>query len=1148
MGRIRGVIPLLSIAWLGLLTSVVDGTSPPQDCADLFAAGTRQSGTYTVGEPSPYRVYCDMSFLGGGWTVLQRRQDGSVDFAKAWEEYQQGFGNLTGEFWLGLENIHTLTTAKSNILQIELEDFDGGRRYARYGTVAVGDASGNYTVSISGYSGDAGDSLTNSGRPNINGKMFSTLDRDNDENNVHCASSFSQGGWWYPTSCGQSFLNGRYNCHQSSVSCGESQGVVWSSWGGRSYFLKTTTIMIRPADFAGAHTPQDCADLYEDGIIESGVNAVSDPRVFVYCDMMNSGGGWTMIQRRQDGSVDFAKNWADYQQGFGNLDGEHWLGLSKQNQITGQKAYTLRVDLGDWEGQSRYATYDSFSVGGSSTEYQVSISGYAGDAGDSLTDSNSRLNINGRRFTTSDNDNDPSTITNCASSFGGGGWWFPASCGYAMLNGRYNDSGRAQGVNWERWRGYTYSLKLTSLKVRPDDFPVCPTGVFGPTCSESCRCLNGNASCNHVTGACLGGCADGWAGSNCQSVHPQILQPTPADKTKKLGEALSWTCKATGDPLPNITWWHGSNRLTTTSTTQMESGVQYTESVFTINTVSFHDNGTYICIAGNIGGFEIATFSLAVQACSPGEFGPVCSTCRCAFGGDVCDVMTGVCSRGGCEAGWKGNDCQTECAPGEFGPNCTFTCHCASGSSACDTMTGICSSGGCQAGWKGNSCQTACGPGEFGPNCANTCRCAAGDSACPADTGVCHGGCASGWEGDSCQIDVNECDTDADNCHIHATCHNSEGSFNCVCNPGYQGNGTSCTEQIPLVGIIVGAVAGFFAIGAVGAVAFYCRRRNKNVSKERDVPLKDIGDQPITGGARNEAFDPEHGEYTTISARLSKIITVEDVQTFLIDNGLQECVRPFRENDVDGKALRHLDDAMLKDLVPMVGPRARLKAVLQELNGSEIQVSSESTVSTLNFWEIPRSSLKLGRRLGRGQFGEVRQGEVRNRAVTTTVAVKTLRDSASDSDKKDLLGELEILVTVGRHDNIISLVGACTRDGPLMIVVEYAPNGCLKDWLKTKAESACQDQQDSMEQLIQFGVDVASGMGHLAAMQCVHRDLAARNILLGENFVAKVSDFGLSRDIYEDSEYVKSTKSKLPLRWMAYESLFYHVYTSQSDV
>ncbi|XP_035676098.1 fibroblast growth factor receptor 2-like [Branchiostoma floridae] len=126
---------------------------------------------------------------------------------------------------------------------------------------------------------------------------------------------------------------------------------------------------------------------------------------------------------------------------------------------------------------------------------------------------------------------------------------------------------------------------------------------------------------------------------------------------------------------------------------------------------------------------------------------------------------------------------------------------------------------------------------------------------------------------------------------------------------------------------------------------------------------------------------------------------------------------------------------MMKDLVPMVGPRARLKAVLKELH-----------------------------------------------------------DSASDSDKKDLLGELEILVTVGRHDNIISLVGACTKDDPLSIVVEYAPNGCLRDWLKTNSAEAMSTNSEyenqpapisdlSMDLLIQFGIDVANGMSHLAAMQ-----------------------------------------------------------------
>ncbi|XP_078575877.1 uncharacterized protein LOC144861748 [Branchiostoma floridae x Branchiostoma japonicum] len=374
---------------------------------------------------------------------------------------------------------------------------------------------------------------------------------------------------------------------------------------------------------------------------------------------------------------------------------------------------------------------------------------------------------------------------------------------------------------------------------------------------------------------------------------------------------------------------------------------------------------------------------------------------------------------------------------------------------------------------------------------------------------------------------------------------------------------TVLEEALPLVAIIVAVVVAVVASFAAGVGFMFYRQKYINIKKETttgrtDVPLSDITckEDSEVEGVDNEALSINEAD-SKCYRRLSEIRTVDDVTKYLKENKFGEYAKAFRDHEVDGDALKYLDDAILKDLIPKAGPRAKFKGILAEFKRERpSEVSDEAT--SLNFWEIPRTGLKLGRRLGSGQFGEVRLGELRNRGLTTTVAVKTLRDSASDSDKKDLLGEIEILVTVGRHDNIISLVGACTRDGPLMIVVEYAPNGCLKDWLKTNsvetnAESAYQNQpvyasQLPMEQLIQFGVDVANGMSHLAALQCVHRDLAARNILLGENLVAKVSDFGLSRDIYEDSEYVKSTQSKLPLRWMAYESLFYNVYTTQSDI
>ncbi|CAH1242919.1 PTPRA [Branchiostoma lanceolatum] len=619
MGRKeRVVVRLLCVAWLGLIAGVVEGTTPSQDCADLFATGTRQSGTYTVGEPSPYQVYCDMSFLGGGWTVLQRRQDGSVEFAKTWEEYQQGFGNLGAEFWLGLDKIHTLTTAKSNMLQIELEDFNGERRYARYGTFSVGDSSGNYVVSISGYSasGDAGNSLTNNGRSDINGIMFSTQDRDNDPNGDHCASLYSQGGWWYPLSCGQTFLNGQYNCHETSVSCGNAQGVSWTGFGaGWGNYLKKTTIMIRPADFTGSDAPQDCADLYEDGIIESGVNAVSNPRVFVYCDMRNSGGAWNMIQRRQDGSVNFAKTWVEYQQGFGDLSEEFWLGLDNIHTLTTAKSNILRIELEDFNGEMRYAQYGTFSVGDSSGNYEVSISGYSGDAGNSLTD-NGRSDIDGSMFSTTDRDNDVNRA-NCADRFSQGGWWYPASCGQTFLNGRYDchqtsvSCGGSQGVVWVGWGGTSYFLKKTTIMIRPDDF----TGTYGPNCNGTCRCAEENADCNIETGVCdPAGCIDGWA------APAQIVEPVPQDEQKDVGQSVSWTCKATGYPFPVITWQHEGNDLATTGsdimivTSYSSSGNDmYTESTLSISSVGRQHDGVYTCSATNRGASPQTSFSLAVR-------------------------------------------------------------------------------------------------------------------------------------------------------------------------------------------------------------------------------------------------------------------------------------------------------------------------------------------------------------------------------------------------------------------------------------------------------------------------------------------------------------------------------------------------------
>ena len=181
--------------------------------------------------------------------------------------------------------------------------------------------------------------------------------------------------------------------------------------------------------------------------------------------METDGGGWTVFQRRQDGSVDFYHNWVDYEEGFGNLSGEFWLGLSKVHRLTPDRANTLRVDLGDFENNTAYAQYSTFGIGDNTTEYTLNVGGYSGTAGDGLiTDSYPGYNHNGTSFSTKDSDNSGGS---CAISWKGA-WWFNA-CFQSHLNGPYHHGGSVStwnGIIWYDWKGDSYSLKFTEMKVR----------------------------------------------------------------------------------------------------------------------------------------------------------------------------------------------------------------------------------------------------------------------------------------------------------------------------------------------------------------------------------------------------------------------------------------------------------------------------------------------------------------------------------------------------------------------------------------------------------------------------------------------------------------------------------------------------------
>ncbi|XP_021098280.1 vascular endothelial growth factor receptor 3 isoform X2 [Heterocephalus glaber] len=259
-------------------------------------------------------------------------------------------------------------------------------------------------------------------------------------------------------------------------------------------------------------------------------------------------------------------------------------------------------------------------------------------------------------------------------------------------------------------------------------------------------------------------------------------------------------------------------------------------------------------------------------------------------------------------------------------------------------------------------------------------------------------------------------------------------------------------------------------------------------------------------------------------------------------------------------------------------------------------------------WEFPRERLHLGRVLGHGAFGKVVEASafgISKGSGCDTVAVKMLKEGATASEHRALMSELKILIHIGHHLNVVNLLGACTKpNGPLMVIVEYCKYGNLSNFLRVKREAfspcakspaqrrrvramvegpeadprrtasseqalltrllmgkggagrapAVQEAEDlwlsplTMEDLICYSFQVARGMEFLASRKCIHRDLAARNILLSESDVVKICDFGLARDIYKDPDYVRKGSARLPLKWMAPESIFDKVYTTQSDV
>ncbi|XP_041262839.1 tenascin isoform X1 [Onychostruthus taczanowskii] len=211
----------------------------PKDCSQALLNGEATSGLYTIylngDKAQPLQVFCDMGEDGGGWIVFLRRQNGKQDFYKNWNTYVAGFGDPKDEFWIGLENLHKITSQGLYELRVDLRD-KGDTAYAVYDRFSVGDAKSRYRLRVDGYSGTAGDSMTYH-----NGRSFSTFDKDHDSAITNCALSY-KGAFWYKN-CHRVNLMGRYgdNSH--------SQGVNWFHWKGHEYSIQFAEMKLRPSSF-----------------------------------------------------------------------------------------------------------------------------------------------------------------------------------------------------------------------------------------------------------------------------------------------------------------------------------------------------------------------------------------------------------------------------------------------------------------------------------------------------------------------------------------------------------------------------------------------------------------------------------------------------------------------------------------------------------------------------------------------------------------------------------------------------------------------------------------------------------------------------------------------------------------------------------
>ncbi|XP_061194792.1 angiopoietin-4-like, partial [Saccostrea echinata] len=392
--------------------------------------------------------------------VILRRIDGSVDFYRSWDSYKDGFWNVNGEYWLGNKAIHILLTNEKQELSVDLQNFSGKKAFAKYSSFLVGNESQKFKLTVSGYSGTAGDSLALH-----NDRAFSTKDEDNDTWSKSCAV-LVKGGWWFKQCNFRKFeallklTPWNWKHLNTSVKVDTPVSVDISLL---SYYNRLTGRHF--SKYKKFQKYRECASIVKFIPNTKGKDGVytiypdMKTKKVVYCDMTTDVGGWAVIQRRINGSVDFYRSWKSYQDGFGNVYSEYWLGNEAIHILTTKKKQELRINVQNFSGSKAFAKYSSFSIGNESQKYNLTLDGYSGTAGDSFGQHSGGL------FSTKAQDND-SWGKSCAVVYKGG-WWFK-SCLNCDLNRPYHRSAvqKWASVVWYQFGNENRSLRNKRMMIR----------------------------------------------------------------------------------------------------------------------------------------------------------------------------------------------------------------------------------------------------------------------------------------------------------------------------------------------------------------------------------------------------------------------------------------------------------------------------------------------------------------------------------------------------------------------------------------------------------------------------------------------------------------------------------------------------------